>query len=182
MLYLWLCCRWKFATFGSGAQGEICWTSFSASPDARAEGAPVTTEAAHLCSSTSLKKLRPYLLILWCCRMYKSLSQCWAGGAASGVRHLPGNWCQPESYWTLWTRVVMLWPGWPVPQLSCPLLPCLLLLLRDSKNPLLYSHMKMLYLTKCSQIPMTELCTLYISLKNGWICAGCFYPELSPAC
>lgn len=112
MLYLWLCCRWKFATFGSGAQGEICWTSFSASPDTRAEGAPVTTEAAHL-SSTSLKKLRPYLLILWCCRMCKGLFQCWVGGAASGVRHLPGNWCQPESYWTPWTRVVMLCPGSP---------------------------------------------------------------------
>lgn len=176
MLYLWLCCRGRFATFGP--QGEIDWTSLSASPDARAEGPPVTTEAAHCCPSTSLKKVRPYLIILWCCSKYKVFFQCWVGSAASGVRHLPGNWCQPESHWTPWTTVVMSCPrvlGHLCSQLSCPLL----LLLWDSNSP--RPFIPTLGCCICqninSEMPVSKLCTLHNGFKNCWIYAGCFYPK-----
>lgn len=152
MLYLWLCYRGRFATFGSGPQGEMYWPGFSASPDARAEGAPVTTEAAHLCPSTSLKKVRPYFLIWWCCSMYKAFSQCWVRGAASGVRHLPGNWCWPESHWYHGQEWFCCAPGFCSAP-SCPV-PCCLACSCCCETATFHdfnTHMKMLYLPKCKQ-------------------------------
>lgn len=53
--------------FRSGPQREIDGTNLAASPDARAEIPTVTAEAARLCRSSFLKKVRPCMCILRCC-------------------------------------------------------------------------------------------------------------------
>lgn len=184
MLYLWLCCRGRFATFGSGPQGEICWIGFSASPDTRAEGAPVTTEAAYLCPSTSLKKVRPYLLILWCCSMYKAFPQCWVGSAASGVRpvtcqesgagqnltgHHGQEWlCRAPGCWASCA------PSSPVP--CC--LPCSCCCETATAHDFIPMWRCCISQNINSKMPVTKVGTLHKSLKNCWICAS--IQSLSP--
>lgn len=172
----------EFATFGWGPQGEIYWTGFSASPDvARAEGAPVTTEAAHLCPSTSLKKVRPYLFIWWCWSMYKAFSQCWVGvlllgsdsfQATGAGQNLTGHHGQERFCCA---------PGcWVTCAPSCPV-PCCLSCSCCCKTATVHDFIPTWRCCICqnvnSEMPVTKLCMLHNSLKNSWICAECFYPE-----
>lgn len=113
---------------------------FVSQPRCQGRGPPSNHRSSTLMPIYHLKKVRRYLLILWCCSKYKAFFQCWVGSAASEVRHLPGNWCRPESHWAPWTTVLMSRPrvlGHLCSRLSCPLL----LLLWDRHSPwLLFLH------------------------------------------
>lgn len=146
LIYLWLWCRRRFTTFGSGPQGEIYWTSFSASPDARAEGVPVTTEAAHLCPSTSLKKVRPYLLILWCCSMIKPFPSAELGVLLLGSDTFQANGAGQTLTGYHGQEWFFCAPGcWATCAPSCPEPCCLACSMRQQQSMTLFPHEEVLF-------------------------------------